>query len=60
MGGCVRRLVVLFLVLLALAALAFFGVLGIASQLLFGAGPDIRPVIERVEVGGPEDPLAVG
>jgi hypothetical protein len=60
MGGCVRRLVVLFLVLLALAALAFFGVLGIASQLLFGAGSDMRPVLERVEVGSAEDLPAVG
>ena len=60
MGGCVRRLVILFLVLLALAALAFFGVLGIASQLLFGAGPDMRPVPERVDVAGPEGPLPIG
>jgi len=60
MGGCVRRLVVLFLVLLALAALAFFGVLGVASRLLFGAGQDMRPVPERVDVGGPEDSPPVG
>lgn len=60
MGGCVRRLVVLFLVLLALAALAFFGVLGVASRLLFGAGEDVRPVPARVEVSGPEDSSAVG
>jgi len=60
MGGCVRRLVILFLVLLALAALAFFGVLGVASRLLFGAGQDMRPVPERVDVGGPEDSPPVG
>ena len=36
-GGCVRRLVVLAVILLALAALAFFGLLGIGSRLLFGA-----------------------
>ena len=36
-AGCVRRLVVLFLVLLLLAALAFFGLLGVGSRLLFGA-----------------------
>jgi len=36
LGGCVRRLVLLFVILLALAALALFGLLGVGSHLLFG------------------------
>ena len=37
MAGCLRRLVVLVLVLIALAVLAVFGLLGVGSQILFGA-----------------------
>jgi len=33
-----------FLVLLALAALAFFGLLGVRSRFLFGAGQDVPAV----------------
>jgi hypothetical protein len=36
-SGCVRRLVLAFVILLALAALAFFGLLGVGARLLFGA-----------------------
>jgi hypothetical protein len=35
-GGCVRRIIVLFVILLALAALAMFGILGVGARLLFG------------------------
>jgi hypothetical protein len=33
-SGCVRRIIVLFLILLALAALALFGLFGAGLQLL--------------------------
>jgi len=36
-GGCLRRIIVLFVILLALAALAMFGILGVGARLLFGA-----------------------
>ena len=41
-GGCVRRLVMLVIFLLVLAALAFFGLLGFGSRILFGATTQIE------------------
>ena len=57
-GGCVRRLVILFVVLLVLAALAFFGLLGVGTRLLFGAEASVtvaqahrQPALRRAADG---------
>lgn len=52
-GGCVRRLIVLFIVLLALAALAFFGLLGVGSRLLFGAAIAASDRVNAVAMASP-------
>jgi hypothetical protein len=53
LGGCVRRLIVLFIVLLALAALAFFGLLGVGSRLLFGAAIAASDRVNAVAMASP-------
>ena len=59
MGGCLRRLVVLVLILLALAALAFFGLLGVGSRLLFGAVVEPAPMsVVGVRRSAPPEQLA--
>jgi hypothetical protein len=57
-GGCVRRLVILFVVLLVLAALAFFGLLGVGTRLLFGTEASVtvaqahrQPALRRAADG---------
>ena len=42
-SGCVRRLIMLIVVLLALGALFVFGILGIGARILFGASEQERP-----------------
>jgi hypothetical protein len=40
MAGCLRRVVLFVLVLLALAALLFFGLLGVGARVIFGAAEE--------------------